>query len=191
MQKDLAAHTVTCYRNSTKCKICGEVISKATKKQHLARWRDVEKLRQAIKDDNEDLVSLHFDHGMDCNMQFLEDPDDTDNKARREEWTPMHYAAENGCMNLILALVSRGAGIDPTDQMLRTPLMVAIENSKSAVARSLIELGADIESTDVYGKTSLMYACKAACKEVVELLIKCKADIKAVNKLGDSAVTMA
>ena len=45
LMKEMAAHTVTCYRDSTKCKVCGEVISKATKKQHLARWRDVEKLR--------------------------------------------------------------------------------------------------------------------------------------------------
>ena len=29
------AHTITCYRNSTKCKVCGEVISKAKKKEHL------------------------------------------------------------------------------------------------------------------------------------------------------------
>ena len=74
----------------------------------------------------------------------------------------MHYAAENGSLNVILTLVSRGAGIDPTDNFERTPLMIAIENNKSAVARSLIELGADIENTDIYGKTPLMYACKVA-----------------------------
>ena len=79
----------------------------------------------------------------------------------------MHYAAQNGSLNVILAIISRGAGIDPTDEFLRTPLMIAIENNKSAVARSLIELGADIENTDVYGKTPLMYACRVASKEIV------------------------
>ena len=68
---------------------------------------------------------------------------------QRTEWTPMHHAAENGSHNVILALVSRGAGIDPTDIYLRTPLMIAIEYNKSAVARSLIELGAEIENTDI------------------------------------------
>lgn len=72
----------------------------------------------------------------------------------------MHFAAKNGSLNVILALVSRGAGIDPTDQIQRTPLMVAIENNKTAVARSLIELGADVEITDLFGKTALMHACK-------------------------------
>ena len=78
----------------------------------------------------------------------------------RNNWTPMHYAGENGSINAALALVSRGAGIDPTDDFERTPLMIAIENNKSAVARSLIELGSNIENTDIYGKTPLMYACK-------------------------------
>ena len=88
-------------------------------------------------------------------------------------------------------MVSRGAGMAPTDEFLRTPLMIAIENNKSAVARNLIELGVNIENKDIYGKTALMYACKIASTEIVELLIKCKADIKSVNKVGDSAVTMA
>ena len=84
----------------------------------------------------------------------------------------MHYSAEHGSLNVILAMVSRGAGIDPTDTLERTPLMIAIENNKSLVARSLIELGADIENKDAYGKTPLMYACKVASLEICELLIK-------------------
>jgi ankyrin repeat protein len=198
---EAAAHTVQCYRNSTKCKVCGEVILKEKKKEHLSHWRNNVNLLDAIKNDHEEQVSLHFDHGMDCNMQFMPAASgDKSKKVRavpdaknqnREDWTPMHYASENGCLNVILTLVSRGAGIDPTDTFERTPLMIAIENNKSAVARSLIELGADIETTDVYGKTPLMYACKVASKEIVELLIKCKADIRVVNKVGDSAVTMA
>ena len=30
-----AAHTVMCYRNSTKCKVCHKVILKTKKKEHL------------------------------------------------------------------------------------------------------------------------------------------------------------
>ena len=57
----------------------------------------------------------------------------------------MHFAAKNGSHNSILALVSRGGGLDPPDNQLRTPLMLAIECGKTKVAKSLIELGADIE----------------------------------------------
>ena len=175
------------------------MILKEKKKEHLSHWRNNGNLLEAIKNDHEEQVSLHFDHGMDCNMQFKGASEGAKgtravpdaNNQNREDWTPMHYACENGCLSTILTLVSRGAGIDPTDTFERTPLMIAIENNKSAVARSLIEFGADIEMKDIYGKTPLMYSCKVASKEIVELLIKCKADIRVVNKVGDSAVTMA
>ena len=133
---------------------------------------------------------MHFDHGMDVNMQFAslggnkgdsplgkskgdlsKIPVPTAENQNRDNWSPMHFAAENGSLNVIIAMVSRGAGIDPTDNFDRTPLMIAIENNKSAVARSLIELGGDIENTDIYGKTPLMYACKIGSKEIVEQLI--------------------
>ena len=134
-------------------------------------------------DDHEEQVSLHFDHGMDCNMQF-KNPEPRTKKVVpdaknqiRDDWTPMHYAAENGSLNVILCMVSRGAGIDPSDLFERTPLMIAIENNKSAVARSLIELGADIDLQDSFGKSPLMYACKGGSLEIVELLLKCKANV--------------
>ena len=32
-----------------------------------------------------------------------------------DQWTPMHYAAKNGSLSIVLALISRGAGVDPPD----------------------------------------------------------------------------
>ena len=55
--KELAAHTVQCYRNSTKCKVCGDIINKDKKKEHLARWRDQTQLKNAIIEDKEEQVS--------------------------------------------------------------------------------------------------------------------------------------
>ena len=55
--KELAAHTVQCYRNSTKCKVCGDIINKDKKKEHLARWRDQNQLKNAIIEDKEEQVS--------------------------------------------------------------------------------------------------------------------------------------
>jgi predicted transcriptional regulator len=49
--KDLASHTVQCYRNSTKCKVCGDIITKDKKKEHLQRWRDEGELKTAIIED--------------------------------------------------------------------------------------------------------------------------------------------
>ena len=65
-----------------------------------------------------------------------------------EGYTPMHICGIHGSLNVLLGLISRGAGVDPPDINCKTPLVLAIENNKSAVIRSLIELGADIESKD-------------------------------------------
>ena len=92
-------------------------------------------------------MSNFFDHGIDANLFFPEDA---------QGWTPMHYAAKNGSLSVVLALISRGAGVDPPDINLRTPLFVAIENGKTAVARSLIELGAEIDARDANQRTALM-----------------------------------
>ena len=73
----------------------------------------------------------------------------------------MHYSAKHGAMTVLLALISRGAGVDPPDQSLKTPLFIALENKQTSVARSLIELGADIEARDTFQRTPLMFACKA------------------------------
>jgi hypothetical protein len=103
---DMVTHTVVCYRNSTKCKLCGEVILKDKKKEHLLKWRDLQKLLAEIEADNEQQASMYFDHGVDANLFFPDDP---------EGWTPMHYAAKAGALKVVLGLVSRGAGVDPPD----------------------------------------------------------------------------
>lgn len=85
--------------------------------------------------------------------------------------TPMHFAAEHGALNVLLALISRGAGIDPLDAKDRTPLALAIENNNFACVRGMIELGADIEQTDTFGRTPLMYACALGSLETARLLL--------------------
>lgn len=38
--KEAVAHTIQCFRNATKCKICKEVIQKDRKREHLEKWRN-------------------------------------------------------------------------------------------------------------------------------------------------------
>ena len=40
-------------------------VLKDKKKEHLSRWRNLEMLLQAIANDHDEQVSLHFDHGID------------------------------------------------------------------------------------------------------------------------------
>ena len=89
----------------------------------------------------------------------------------QHERTPIHFAAQAGSLQVILALIARGCGVDPLDKELRTPLSLAIEKNKYACVRSLIELGADIELKDNFGRSPLMFACKLGSKDMVELLL--------------------
>ena len=67
-EAEIATHTVSCYRKSTKCKIWGEIIQKDRKKEHITKFRDYQRLIEMIAIDNEDEVSLYFDHGAEVNM---------------------------------------------------------------------------------------------------------------------------
>ena len=35
-------HTIQCYRNATKCRVCNQVIHKDKKRQHLEKWRNLD-----------------------------------------------------------------------------------------------------------------------------------------------------
>ena len=59
-------------------------------------------------DNDEERSSLFFDHGMQVNMQFTAKPEHVGK-------TPIHFAAELGSLSVMLATISRGAGIDPLD----------------------------------------------------------------------------
>ena len=60
----MVTHTVACYRNSTKCKVCGERLKKTMKAEHLAAWRSNEKLVAAIEKNSEEELTLVLDHGV-------------------------------------------------------------------------------------------------------------------------------
>jgi hypothetical protein len=69
----LASHTIECYRNSTKCKICGEVVKKSQKKSHLDYWRSKQKVKEVLQTDNDTELTKILDHGLLIDYQFDEE----------------------------------------------------------------------------------------------------------------------
>ena len=81
-------------------------------------------------------------------------------------WTPLTCATENGRVEVIEFLVSRGAKLDEAITDAGTPLHVAIDNAVDGAIQSggevdwqavalLLRLGANLHATDRRGKTPL------------------------------------
>ena len=72
--------------------------------------------------------------------------------------TPMLFAAREGCLECMEALVEAGADINLPDPDEITPLLMAILNARFDVAKFLIEQDADINKWDRWGRAPLYSA---------------------------------
>jgi len=76
----------------------------------------------------------------------------------RGGFTPLLYAAREGCLECVRELVSGGADIDLSDPDGITPLVLALLNRHFDTAATLIELGADVDQWDWWGRSPLYVA---------------------------------
>lgn len=73
-------------------------------------------------------------------------------------FTPLIYAARQGCIECARYLVEGGADIDMTDPDGETPLLIAAENFHFDLAAYLLEKGANPNRWDWWGRTPLYAA---------------------------------
>jgi ankyrin repeat protein len=73
-------------------------------------------------------------------------------------FTPLLYAAREGCVACVEALVAGGADIDLSDPYGITPLNLALLNRNFDTAARLVELGADVNQWDWWGRSPLFLA---------------------------------
>jgi uncharacterized protein len=72
--------------------------------------------------------------------------------------TALLFAAREGCMDCVKALLENGAKIDLADPESVTPLISAVFNARFDVAKYLIEHGANVDHWDWWGRTALYLA---------------------------------
>lgn len=72
--------------------------------------------------------------------------------------TPLLYAAREGCIDCLRALLDKGADIDLADPDGATALVITLLNRHWDTAKFLIEAGADVDLWDFYGQTPLWVA---------------------------------
>ena len=73
--------------------------------------------------------------------------------------TPLHYACDNGHMELAMALVDRGADVDARDNNGDTSLHLACWRGDMNMAMALIDMGADVNARNDKQMTPLHKAC--------------------------------
>jgi ankyrin repeat protein len=76
----------------------------------------------------------------------------------RGGFTPLLFAAREGCIECLRVLLDGGAEIDLADPDGTTPLILALLNGNWESARFLIQAGADVNLWDLYGQTPLYVA---------------------------------
>jgi ankyrin repeat protein len=80
--------------------------------------------------------------------------------------SPLLYAARDGRVDIVEALLAAGADINQVEANAITPLITAITNNHVDVARLLIGKGADIHASDWYGRTPLWAAVETRNMDV-------------------------
>lgn len=107
--------------------------------------------------------------------------------------TPLSFAAAEGSVFGVEALLEHGADVDAQDISGRTPLSWAAAGGHIAAAKILLSNNAQPESQDIRGQTPLIYACISGHAEMVSLLLEwnhpllIKKDLKMISPLGHAA----
>ena len=104
------------------------------------------------------VVRLLLDHGLDVNARsnYIWQPlhkiwEWSDSKG----WTPLHYAAESACVEIVQVLLDHGANVNTPDQHHWTPLHLAARMRSVKVVDTLLQRGANPHALTIEGHTPL------------------------------------
>ena len=128
-------------------------------------WGGQSALMWAASQSQPEMIKLLIKHGADVNAHGA----DRDwqrrvtSEPRKKDmyhggFTPLIYAAREGCIPCAQALIDGKADLNLTDPQRVTALNIALQNRHFDLAKLLIDAGADINKWDFYGRTPLYNA---------------------------------
>ena len=107
----------------------------------------------------------------------------------------LHYAASEGDLKSVQALISEGLPINVLDKIGSTPLHYAAKGNHIAVVEYLVSMGADVNGQangEGWQDDTPLVSVAATCSfEMAELLIKLGADPSLPGWMGNSALDQA
>jgi ankyrin repeat protein len=106
--------------------------------------------------------------------------------------TALHWAAHDGDLSQVKALLKAGADVRAVNDYGATPMSEAAERGDPEIIRALLKAGADVESANPTGQTALMTVARNGSVAAAELLLKAGADVNAVERRrGQTALMWA
>jgi uncharacterized protein len=85
-------------------------------------------------------------------------------------WTPLHYAATGGHVEVLQILLDEHAFIDPESPNKSTPLMMAAKYGSVAAVKLLLESGADPRVRNELGLSAIDFAQQANRRDAAEAI---------------------
>jgi uncharacterized protein len=85
-------------------------------------------------------------------------------------WTPLHYAATNGHLDIMELLFANSAYIDAESPNGTTPLMMAAQYASAAAVKRLLDEGADPTLKNQLGLSAIDFAYRAGRTESADLI---------------------
>jgi uncharacterized protein len=85
-------------------------------------------------------------------------------------WTPLHYAATGGHVDIIALLLDENAYIDAESPNKTTPLMMAAMYGSTPAVRALLEAGADPTLRNQLGMSAVDFAQRGKRPDAAELI---------------------
>jgi hypothetical protein len=105
------------------------------------------------------------------------------------EWTPLHYAARNGHIEIIRLLLQNGAVVNAKNNCGSTPLHWAASHGHVDILHLLVENGANLEAQDNGGSRALHDAAdEGHLPFIQELISSYHVDINARDNYGRTAL---
>lgn len=107
--------------------------------------------------------------------------------AGQSGYSPLHYAATRGHLEVIQLLLDFGWNINSANDVLETPLHLAAYNGHTPIAECLLDRGANVNALNSDNETPLFYAARKNQYRIVRLLVRRECNLTLKNRFGDVA----
>ncbi|XP_043472529.1 putative ankyrin repeat protein RF_0381 [Leptopilina heterotoma] len=140
-----------------------------------------------------------LNHFLEISKLLLQHPVKVNDETQDHDQTPLHFAVQNGNVEIIKILLEKGAVVNATNKELNTPLHIAVSdkyNLSESVIQLLLENGADIKIYNENSRTPHDVCVNASIKRIlsqheIKMLLDSDGDIEEKDCWGYTALHRA